>query len=323
MRCAGVKLTDAACVAEARRRVQQEAEHEYRRLLYVGMTRAAERLIVCGAQGKQRLPEGCWWTLVTNALIPLSTEEADEDGSKLWRFTPKPQARIDAPSPSTQPITNAERPLWLDHTVAAPSIPPRPISPPRSLPLARGILMHRLLQSLPDLAPEIRRHAAREYFSRRAREFTREECESMGEQVCGLLEKAEFSELFGKSSRAEVPIVGRLRMDGRMIPVSGQVDRLAVFGDAVLIGDYKTDRPAPRVLDDVPGTYIRQLALYRAVLRRLYPDKRVRAALLWTDVPDLMEIPASVLDAAINSPAKSGAGSPGYRFALSGLQGMA
>jgi ATP-dependent helicase/nuclease subunit A len=85
-------------------------------------------------------------------------------------------------------------------------------------------------------------------------------------------------------------------MAGRLIPVSGQVDRLAVFGDAVLIGDYKTDRPAPYVLDDVPAAYIRQLALYRAVLRQLYPDKHVRAALLWTDVPDLMEIPASVLD---------------------------
>jgi ATP-dependent helicase/nuclease subunit A len=156
--------------------------------------------------------------------------------------------------------------------------------------------MHRLLQSLPDIPLGARRDAAREYFSRRAREFTREECESMAEQACGLLEKAEFSELFGKTSRAEVPIVGRLQMAGRLIPVSGQVDRLAVFGDAVLIGDYKTDRPAPYVLDDVPAAYIRQLALYRAVLRQLYPDKHVRAALLWTDVPDLMEIPASVLD---------------------------
>jgi ATP-dependent helicase/nuclease subunit A len=88
-------------------------------------------------------------------------------------------------------------------------------------------------------------------------------------------------------------------MEGRLIPVSGQIDRLAVLGDAILIGDYKTDRPAPRILDDVPAAYIRQLALYRAVLRQLYPDKRVRAALLWADVPDLMEIPASALDAAM------------------------
>jgi ATP-dependent helicase/nuclease subunit A len=38
------------------------------------------------------------------------------------------------------------------------------------------------------------------------------------------------------------------------------------------------------------------LALYRAVLAQLYPHKLIRAALLWTDVPDLMEIPASAMD---------------------------
>jgi len=69
-----------------------------------------------------------------------------------------------------------------------------------------------------------------------------------------------------------------------------------------LIADYKTNRPAPHRLEDAkaahPG-YIRQIALYRAVLTRLYPGRRVRAALLWTDTPDLMEIPASDLDTAL------------------------
>ena len=36
----------------------------------------------------------------------------------------------------------------------------------------------------------------------------------------------------------------------------------------------------------------RQLALYRAVLAQIYPDKTVRAALVWTEVPDLMELSA-------------------------------
>jgi len=73
----------------------------------------------------------------------------------------------------------------------------------------------------------------------------------------------------------------------------------------VLIADYKTNRPAPRRLDEVPRAYIRQLALYRAVLAKLYPDKPVAAALIWTDVPDLMEVPAEVLDrelAAVTTP---------------------
>src|SRR5262249_30929783 len=68
---------------------------------------------------------------------------------------------------------------------------------------------------------------------------------------------------------------------------------------AVLIADYKTNRPAPRRLDDVPRDYVRQLALYRHVLARLYPDRTIRAALIWTDTSELMEIPSAVLDQAL------------------------
>ena len=101
-------------------------------------------------------------------------------------------------------------------------------------------------------------------------------------------------------SRAEVPIVGRLaRQDGTPLLISGQVDRLAVTPDAVIIADYKTNRPAPRSLVDVPDSYVTQLALYRAVLATLYPARALRALLVWTDVPDFMEIPASLLDASL------------------------
>jgi ATP-dependent helicase/nuclease subunit A len=83
------------------------------------------------------------------------------------------------------------------------------------------------------------------------------------------------------------------------VRVSGQVDRLVVTADAVLIADFKTNRPAPRRIEDVPKPYLRQIALYRALLARLYPDRPVRAALVWTEVPDLMEISSAALDAAL------------------------
>ena len=119
----------------------------------------------------------------------------------------------------------------------------------------------------------------------------------MVDEIRRLLDDPRFAPLFWPGSRAEVPIVGRLK--GGALAVSGQVDRLAVTGDSVLIADYKTNRPAPRRLADVPPPYVAQLALYRAVLAELYPDKRIRAALVWTDVPDLMEISEASLDAAL------------------------
>jgi ATP-dependent helicase/nuclease subunit A len=69
----------------------------------------------------------------------------------------------------------------------------------------------------------------------------------------------------------------------------------------VLIADYKTNSPAPRRIEDVPPAYVTQLALYRAVLSRLYPGKPVRTVLIWTEVPDLMEISATSLDPALNA----------------------
>jgi ATP-dependent helicase/nuclease subunit A len=168
----------------------------------------------------------------------------------------------------------------------------------REKALARGEVVHRLLQTLPDIAREARDAAARRHLARAAKMFSAEECDRMLEEVRRVLDDPRFAELFVPGSRAELPIVGRITHNGREVAVSGQVDRLAVTADAVLIADYKTNRPAPRDLEKVPA-YVAQLALYRAVLERLYPGKAIRAARVWSDVPDLMEVSAVALDRAL------------------------
>ena len=79
-----------------------------------------------------------------------------------------------------------------------------------------------------------------------------------------------------------MPIAGTLPgRNGETLLVAGQVDRLAVTASEVLIADYKTNRPAPTRIADAPKTYIRQLALYRAVLAKIYTQRQiVRAARL-------------------------------------------
>ena len=166
--------------------------------------------------------------------------------------------------------------------------------------LRRGRLVHRLLQSLPDLPPERRPEAGRRHLARAGADFSESEREEMLAQVFKVMGDPRFAPLFAPGSRAEVPIVGRLAGGKHgLLTVSGQVDRLAVTDKEVLIADYKTNRPAPRRLDEVPPEYRRQLALYRAVLGRLYPGRVIRAALVWTDLPELMEIPAARLDAEL------------------------
>jgi ATP-dependent helicase/nuclease subunit A len=72
-------------------------------------------------------------------------------------------------------------------------------------------------------------------------------------------------------------------------------------GYPVLIADYKTDGIVPRTLEDVPPHYVTQLALYRAVLGRLYAGKTIRAALVFTGGPLLLEVPAKAMDAALEA----------------------
>jgi len=115
-------------------------------------------------------------------------------------------------------------------------------------------------------------------------------------EILRVVENKDFAELFAPGSRAEVPIVGNL--SGGVL-VSGQVDRLSVTKDQVLIADFKTNRTPPRRIEEVPTAYVEQLAAYRAVLQKLYPDRPVRAVLLWTEVPDLMELSEEAMDNAL------------------------
>src|SRR5262249_59766921 len=76
---AGRKAEDRGCVADAREAMLLETEHEYRRLLYVAMTRAADRLIVAGCMPGNRnsVRVHSWYDLVKRGLesSDLSFEE--------------------------------------------------------------------------------------------------------------------------------------------------------------------------------------------------------------------------------------------------------
>jgi ATP-dependent helicase/nuclease subunit A len=168
---------------------------------------------------------------------------------------------------------------------------------------ARGTLIHRLLQSLPDIEPGRREAAAHGYLARAGAQFSARERNLFAGQALAILADPRFAALFAPGSRAEVPIVGRLaRADGEALHISGQIDRLAVTADAVLIGDYKTNRDPPEMVEDAASDhphYVGQLALYRALLGKIHPDRPIRAALLWTEVPSLMELAAAQLDEAL------------------------
>jgi ATP-dependent helicase/nuclease subunit A len=320
---AGRKADDPASVAAARAAMMLETEDEYRRLLYVAMTRAADRLIVGGCMpgNMNTIRRFSWYDLIDKGLgnsgLHLQTIETSDGVVKRYsrlEDAAVPTGKAAAPVPTAP----TDLPSWLQ-TPAPPELradsPLRPSDPAakegqrirtgesvreRARALQRGTLVHRLLQSLPDVAAERRRDAALKYLARDADGWTDGDREALTGGVLALIGDPRFAPVFALHSRAEVSIVGRLDRPGRSPAlVSGQIDRLVVTPDEVLIVDYKTNHAPPRAGAEAPAAYVRQLALYRGVLQKLYPQLPVRAALLWTETPEFMEISSPALDAEL------------------------
>lgn len=310
-------------------RLRAAAEDEYHRLLYVGMTRAEDRLIVCGYYGKLAPSPATWHRVVEAALsgLPESVSVANPftgETVQRYRVTSGTAAAGEdaAPSPTSvrdEPPRHLLRPLPADTGLPRPLSPsgastlidetsePQPSSRSPVLDgddepgpaIRRGLAVHKLLQVLPDMEPARRPAAMQRYLSRVGSDWAAEEREEIEQSVVAILDRPDFSALFAPGSRAEVAVMGSLDVRGKTRSLSGKIDRLAVTADEVLILDYKTNRPAPAGLDGVSPGYVTQLALYRALLQPLYPRHAVRAALLFTAGPHLIAVPEAAMDEAL------------------------
>ena len=319
---AGNKAGDIESVAAARALMKEETEDEYRRLLYVAMTRAADRLIVGGVLpgNRKSVRDLSWYDMIAKGLKksdlvkqeltashgaitryrragdvePAATEISKQKISKPesspdWLRTPAP--REEAADILLRPSDSAENDAHA--TVTAESLAAR------AKALQRGTLVHRLLQSLPDIAATHRSDAAKKFLARNAKDCADGERNALVKQVMSIIENESFAPLFAAGSRAEVSIAGRVMRRGKAAVVSGQIDRLVETPQHILIVDYKTNHAPPSSARDAPGDYVRQLALYRDVLSRIYPDKPIRCVLLWTETAHLMEIPTAALDTGL------------------------
>ncbi|MBV1901465.1 MAG: UvrD-helicase domain-containing protein, partial [Kordiimonadaceae bacterium] len=289
---------------------------EYRRLLYVALTRAEDRLYVAGWRGKDEPSGDCWYTAVAEGFERLGATETPLGAERTaLRFEVAQTVQPPAPAPQTEKQAPAAPPSWLTRLMPEEPTPAKPLAPSRpeeepavSSPLARtdarqdgivrygrGRLIHALLEWLPNLALDKRETAALRFLERNAPDLTAGVRSALWQEVNRLLEDVSFGALFGPSSRAEVPIAGIV--SGRAI--SGQVDRLVVTEDEVLVVDFKTNRPPPAEVHAVAPVYLRQMGLYVRALEGVYPNKSVRAALLWTDAAFLMEVPKALMEEAL------------------------
>ncbi|MDV7340511.1 double-strand break repair helicase AddA [Terasakiella sp. A23] len=297
-------------------RLNQKRDEEYRRLLYVALTRAEDRLYVCGWETKRAAPANCWYNLIKDGLSGVAEELDDafldtaeeSDESQLLRLTCAQEKEVKVETgPSQLDLVQEPLPDWAKSKPGMEPSPPKPLAPSKPIepepatrsPLGddhgyrfkRGNIIHALLQTLPELPEDQRDGAARTYLRGANLDLSETQQEEIAAETLRVLCDEEFAEVFSPNSQAEVPIVGEVA--GRVI--SAQVDRLLVKDDEVVVIDYKTNRPPPRTVKKVPTVYINQMKAYKQALELIYPDKPVRCVLLWTDTPKLMEIPDGML----------------------------
>ena len=303
--------------------LRAEQDAEYRRLLYVAMTRAEDRLYVTGYGTRRNPPAGAWHGLIQTALEGFAepfgfVSHPDQvdiqaglgwsgEGLRLVNQQRSPPDRKIAAEDTQH--TSGPLPGWAGSPAPEEPDPPRPLVPSRSAmpepatcsPIGddlgagfkRGVLVHRLLQSLPELPPDLREERARVFLNRPVHGLADSEISALVHETLSVLTQPDCVNLFGPGSRAEVPVAGVV--GGTVI--SGRIDRLVVDGDYVKILDFKTNRPPPARAEDVPVLYLRQMAAYRALIQKIYEKQEVDCYLVWTEGPRLMQLDAQVLDA--------------------------
>ncbi|MCW8308418.1 double-strand break repair helicase AddA [Acidiphilium sp. PA] len=310
----------AAAVAAAGRLMIEE----YNRLLYVALTRAEDHLVVCGAAPKKALLETCWYEAVRVAIGQMDGV-AEQDVALPWAAQAMGVSCAQTAAPDRIGRHVAARmaalPGWIGPETgwraAAPPEPPDLVDrlvPSRSAEgearglaaaspragaraagraaaMARGRLIHALLQHLPAVPATDRRDRAAAYVAQAGHGLDRDAQHNVVDAVMQVLDHPALASLFGPGSRAEAPVAGVVQG----VEIGGLIDRLVVLPDRIMLADFKTDRQPPADAAAIPLPYLAQLAAYAAVLGAIYPGRAVQAMLVWTANGTVMPVPESVL----------------------------
>ena len=329
----GSKDRDVDLTRRARDVKTSKEYEEYRRLLYVAATRARDCLYICGVEmGNNKNPTEkettlkSWHSLARDAfdrmkdqveeaphpawanseekilsIVGIQTSKPDEEKTRLKRPLKAPPSWLRQNARKEQEVRMAS-PSHLggdfDET-EEPSKKSAAYSPADAQDrFFRGRTLHRLLELLPDVPAAKRRDVADKLLQRLAPQIDQDERDRWRDEVLTVLSDPAFASVFAPGSRAEVSIAGAPAGAAADAVLSGQIDRLVIHDNKILVVDYKTNRPPPRQAEDADPGYIAQLAAYRALLQEIYPEHQIECALLWTYDARLMAIPPGLLDHA-------------------------
>lgn len=295
---------------------QMRQDQEQLRLLYVALTRAESRLIICGYQsGSDKNPykENSWYDWMYRTFAGLETETIETPfgdgmcfGHQGIRLAPtetsetKPLIKLPSwvRSPAAEEQQTSKR-LSPSHLLASGEDHPIESLPRGGLtPRQKGIAIHQLLEILPDYPPEDRLDKAKAICLGYG-EVTQADMETILSEVFMVLDDPSLDFLWGEGSQAEVSLAGRVPHISADIEFSAKIDRLVVGADEVVIVDFKSNQNVPNTEDSVDDVYLGQMAAYHALVQQIYKDKVVKCALLWTAQSKLMWLSSQKLEDAL------------------------
>lgn len=284
---------------------------EHRRLLYVAMTRAEERLIMGGSLGpscKGEAPADSWYAALERAMTALGCNwQNDARWGRVMRHiglhgvSGKPKA--EAKMICNQSPPRLEIPTWLFAEAPQEVRPPRPLVPsriedddfgdaPASLKMRaaaeRGKLIHALFERVTDDASLT---AAQRWLEATVRDHGVDTRQIL-EAVTTVVNNPEWTAFFSPAARAEVPLAAVV---GETV-ISGRIDRLLIEPGLVRFIDFKTGRSVPDEESGVATPYLRQMAHYAAALETIFPGSKIEASLLFTYAPRLITLSDMVLE---------------------------
>ena len=287
------------CIAlnEAQNRKNYE---EYKRLLYVALTRAEDQLFICGYSNKKEedVDERTWYKMCRKALSELLP--ATSEDNLVYECFAENTEDLPVSNEKTAESFPFEKWVYLEAPDEAASAKPYTPSKPEtdeletdsSSPLTdqgyfyrRGEIIHKILQFLPTKAENVD-EIVHEFLNKNASDFNEMQREQIATEVLNLVKDPDFSELFGENAHSEVPIMGEI--DGQII--SAQIDKLVISAQKIIIVDYKTNRPAAKALADTPKVYIKQLETYAKLVSKIYASLPVEGYILWTNEARLMRV---------------------------------
>jgi len=298
---ANKKMRESYGQAQEENAMQSEQD-ESKRLLYVALTRARDRLYIGGYLNKRAKtpPKGSWYQMIADEL--QKDKNLGEDmGRPIWSLGDEQKAMPERKINEQPSVDPGPAPTWVGEKIsqqeARENILAEKIFAPSTVAsssanamsdrvdngeaMLAGHISHSLFEHLPTVPEAQRAAAAQAYVARHGQSLALNMQEKIITNVLEIMADAQMAELFAPHSRAEAPIAGFLtRGDGTQMQFHGQIDRYVETDEAIYLVDFKTGSVPDA--DNIADAYVLQMAVYQALMQGVRGGKPIRCGLVWT-----------------------------------------